>query len=69
MRLYSRDSIAGHAFIVQERAFYAAIPFALAFIVFALIGHRELAMAAALLDTAALGISAGAWFVARRFKD
>ena len=32
-RTYTSDSIVAHAFVVQERAFYAAIPFALVFIV------------------------------------
>lgn len=69
MRHYSRDSIAAHAFIVQERFFYAAVPFALAFIVLAILGEWRGAVSAAILGAVAVGASVGAWFVARRFRD
>lgn len=69
MRLYSRECIAAHAYVVQERMFYTAAPFAVAFIGFALMGWRELATAAAIADSVAIGASLGAWLVARRFED
>ena len=68
MRAYTSDSIAAHALIVQSRMFYAAIPFALVFIVLALIGAERWAVAVAIVGALALGASAGAWLVAERFK-
>lgn len=68
MRTYSSDSVAAHAYQVQERMFYASVPFALVFIVLALIGEERGAIAAAILGSVALGASAGAWLVARRFE-
>lgn len=40
-RSYTSDSIAAHALIVQARMFYAAIPFAIVFIVLALLGYER----------------------------
>ncbi len=40
-RAYTSDSIAAHALIVQARMFYAAIPFAIVFIVLALLGYER----------------------------
>ena len=68
MRTYSSDSIAAHAYQVQERMFYAAIPFALVFIVLALLGYERGAVAVAIIGSLAIGASAGAWLVAERFK-
>lgn len=68
-RFYSPDSIAAHALIVQSRMFMAAIPFAIVFIVLALLGYERGAIAVAILGAVALGASAGAWLVAERFKD
>ena len=67
--MYSKSSIAGHAFAVQERCFYAAMPFALAFIALAILGEERAAVAVAILGAVAIGASAGAWLVAERFKD
>lgn len=68
MRLYSCECIAAHAAIVQERAFYGALPFALAFIVLAIIGEWRGAVVFIILGSVALGASIGAWCVARRFS-
>lgn len=67
-RYYSSESVAGHALIVQARMFYAAIPFALVFIILAILGYERGAVAVAILGALAIGASAGAWLVAERFK-
>lgn len=67
-RSYTSDSIAAHALIVQARMFYAAIPFAIVFIVLALLGYERGAVAVAIVGALMLGASAGAWLVAERFK-
>lgn len=67
-RFYSPESIAAHALIVQARMFYAAIPFALVFIILAILGYERGAVAVAILGALAIGASAGAWLVAERFK-
>lgn len=67
-RTYTADSISAHALIVQARMFYAAVPFAIVFIVLALLGYERGAVAVAIVGALALGASAGAWLVAERFK-
>lgn len=69
MRTYSSDSIAAHAYQVQERMFYTAVPFALVFIVFALLGEWRWAVVMVAGGFFSLGASAGAWLVAERLKD
>ncbi len=68
-RSYTSDSIAAHALIVQARMFYAAIPFAIVFIVLAILGYERGAVAVAIVGALALGASAGAWVVASKFRD
>ena len=51
-RAYTSDSIAAHALIVHARMFYAAIPFAIVFIVLALLGYERGAVAVATIRRA-----------------
>lgn len=67
--MYSRDSIAGHALVVQERCIYAAVPFALAWMVLAIFDLERWAVASAILGSVAIGAGIGSWLVAERFKD
>ena len=69
MRLYSCESIAAHAHQVQGRAFVASGPAVGGFLAFLAFGLDRWALACALVAVAALGASAGAWAVGRRFKD
>lgn len=68
MRTYTSDCIVGHAYIVQERMLVSAAPFGAFFVVFALLGFPQLAIAFAIPACAFLGASGGAWLVAGRFK-
>lgn len=69
MRNFGSHAITYHAYRVQKWAFLAGVLFALAFIGFAITGRENAAMAVAILGGFALGVSAGAWTVAARFKD
>lgn len=68
-RFYSPESIVLHAYAVQEKAFYSAVPFALVFIALAILGEWRWAVVMVILGSLALGASVGAWFVAQRFRD
>jgi len=69
MRTYTAHHVRYRARRVQERAFYAAVPFSLSFIGFALLHERELATAMAIMGAISLGISIGAWCVGYKFED
>lgn len=69
MRTYTAHHVRYRAFRVQEWAFYSAALFGVAFIGFAITDREPQAMAMAILGALAIGVSAGAWCVAARFKD
>jgi hypothetical protein len=69
VRLYSCECIAAHAHQVQGKAFVASGPAVGGFFAFLAFGLDAWALACAFVAVAALGASAGAWFVAARFKD
>ena len=68
MRTYSSDSISAHAYVVQGRAFVASGPPIGAAVALFAFGLDEWAVASALIATALLGVSAGAWLTAERMK-
>lgn len=67
--MFSAHHVRYRAFRVQTCAFYAALPFALAFIVCAIYAWETGALVSAILGSTALGVSVGAWVVGAKFKD
>lgn len=54
---------------VQALAFFAALPFALAFMACAVMGLETGALVAAIVGAFVLGISVGAWVTGQYFKE
>lgn len=69
MRTYSTHCIQYHAGRVQATALVVAAVLAFTWIALAVAGLERPAVAVSILGAVAIGISAGAWIVAERFKD
>lgn len=69
MRTYTAHHVHYHAGRVQATALAVAIVFALTWIALAIAGLERPAIAVSILGALAIGISAGAWIVAERFRD
>lgn len=69
MKMHSTHCIAWRCYRTQELAFYAAIPFALAFTGFALYGLERMAVVMAIMGSLAIGVSAGAWIIGHQFRE
>lgn len=69
MRTYSTHCIRYHANRVQAIAFFAALPFAIAFMACAVMGLETGALVAAIAGAFVLGISVGAWVTGQCFKE
>ena len=69
MRTYTAHHVHYHAGRVQAAALVVAAVLAFTWMALAIAGLERPAVAVSILGALAIGISAGAWIVAERFRD